>query len=341
MKNLALLCTVLLSLFSGLIFAQKTHTVGPKETFYSIGRDYQVHPRELAEYNKMDLAKGLTIGQVIKIPAVKKMKPVETASLTTTPASTPIYHTVKKQENLFQVRMQYNKVPMDSLKKWNNLSSENVKEGTRLIVGYTTSVVNQVDKNTTVTETPKVIEAPAIAEIPVVEKKEEMQPVINASSKKTADSITLKNNEEKLAVFDSLGNPIGSTTLEELQKKKSADSLTINNSAPVPVEDLKLEGFFKSMFNTEKATHQETGIAACFKSTSGWDDGRYYCLHNSAPVGSIVKITNNDNQKSAYAKVLDGIPDLDANKNISVRISKAMAEKLGMTAENAEVSIRY
>ena len=51
--------------------AQKviTHTVGPKESLSSIGRLYNINGRELANYNKIDYNKGLTIGQVLKIPA--------------------------------------------------------------------------------------------------------------------------------------------------------------------------------------------------------------------------------------------------------------------------------
>jgi len=39
----------------------------------------------------------------------------------------------------------------------------------------------------------------------------------------------------------------------------------------------------------------ESGEAATFKSTSGWQDGKYYCLHNGSTPGTIIKITNNTN----------------------------------------------
>ena len=59
------------------LFAQKSHKVEPKESLYSIGRKYKVHPRELAEYNNISLSDGVKIGQVIKIPSKKKMEPLE------------------------------------------------------------------------------------------------------------------------------------------------------------------------------------------------------------------------------------------------------------------------
>ena len=57
-------------------WSQKTHTVAPKETLFSIGRQYNVHPRELAEYNKIAFETGLTIGQVLKIPSKTTMAPL-------------------------------------------------------------------------------------------------------------------------------------------------------------------------------------------------------------------------------------------------------------------------
>jgi hypothetical protein len=47
------------------------HKVTPKENFYSVGRLYNVHPKELAAYNSLDMAKGLNLGQLILIPLTK------------------------------------------------------------------------------------------------------------------------------------------------------------------------------------------------------------------------------------------------------------------------------
>ena len=45
-----------------------THTVSPKENFYSIGRIYSISPKDIAAFNSVDMAKGLSIGQSIMIP---------------------------------------------------------------------------------------------------------------------------------------------------------------------------------------------------------------------------------------------------------------------------------
>ena len=44
------------------------HTVSPKENFYSIGRLYSISPKDIAAFNSVDMANGLSIGQTLMIP---------------------------------------------------------------------------------------------------------------------------------------------------------------------------------------------------------------------------------------------------------------------------------
>jgi len=85
----------------------------------------------------------------------------------------------------------------------------------------------------------------------------------------------------------------------------------------------------------------ETGEAAVFKSSSGWEDGKYYCLHNTSSPGTIVKITNTSTGKTIYAKVLDIIPDIKQNTGLVVRVSNAAAEELGAGDTKFGCSLSY
>lgn len=44
------------------------HKVAPKESYFALGRLYNVHPKHIASYNKLDINKGLQIEQKIRIP---------------------------------------------------------------------------------------------------------------------------------------------------------------------------------------------------------------------------------------------------------------------------------
>lgn len=322
----------LLLLLPVLGLAQKTHTVAPKETLYSIGRLYNVHPRELAAYNNLTIETGLTIGQVIKIPSKTTMAPLppappaeKTTAVQTekekpvaekkvparektvpAPVATlqPVYHTVQKKENLYQISRLYNKVPVDNIKKWNHLSSDALSEGMKLIVGYTSPENgNQTASN------------PPAEEKTIPVKEEKKEPV----TEKKAEPVTTKTDPPK-----------ETREPEVKQAVKPADKTVTGN--------------FKAIYEAQvknKAASEEEGSAGVFKSTSGWNDGKFYCLHNSAQPGTIIKVTNKANGKFIYAKVLDIIPDLKQNAGLVIRISNAAGEELGVGESNFDCILNY
>src|SRR5688572_28925325 len=111
------------------------HKVEPKENFYSLGRLYNVPPKEIAIYNNLDFAQGLNLGQNIKIP-ITQNNFLQQETSNNDEVLIPVYHIVEAKEGLYRVRTKYNKVSPDLIKKWNNLSSDAVGNGTKLIVGY-------------------------------------------------------------------------------------------------------------------------------------------------------------------------------------------------------------
>jgi LysM repeat protein len=302
------------------IFAQKTHKVGPKETFYSIGRIYDVHPKELAAYNDLPFELGLKLDQVIKIPAKKTMqplassnaeKPIVKASVVEATASntgTPIYHKVQKKETLYHVATLYAPATMDNIRKWNNLTTDGLNEGMSLIVGYQkSSGSNSTNKTSTTTAQPK--------------------------------TTVVKNQDNDVA-------EVKPAPVEVKQTKAVVNNQGTDENRNDAVSKSGVRNFnggkFRDLYNEANVRNTpETGLAASFKSTSGWEDGRYYCLHNSAAAGSIIKITNLSNQKVVYAKVLDVIPDLSQNNGLVLRLSNSACDELAVSADRFDVSIQY
>src|SRR5437870_5660329 len=74
-----------------------THTVTPKENYYSVGRLYNVPPKELAPYNSLQFEKGLSLGQSIKIPLTQNNF-VQTEEAAANEALIPVYHVVQAKE---------------------------------------------------------------------------------------------------------------------------------------------------------------------------------------------------------------------------------------------------
>ncbi len=292
MKRLIIFILVSLPLC---LLAQKSHTVAAKESWYSIGRLYNVHPRDLATYNNLSLEQGLTIGQVIKIPAAGNAAPMPDVPAPTNAqqqvAIAPLYHTVAPKEGLYSISKKYN-VSVADIKRWNNLSGDALTIGMRLQVSNGTATSNPVVQSQPVEKDP----VPAVV-------KAEPKPVTPVTQPAAKQAVVERSN--------------------------------INFNG----------GIFKAAYNQQvgnKNTITDKGVAGVFKSTSGWDDGKYYCLHNSAPAGSYVKVTNAANNRSVYAKVLDLIPDLKQNEGIIIRISNAAATELGINGTaNFDCILQY
>jgi LysM repeat protein len=288
----------------------KTHTVGPKESLSSIGRLYNVNGRELANYNKIDYEKGLSIGQVLKIPvkntdvAAEVIVPVKTEipkpQVTAAKKTTPVYHTVEKKQTLYAISKLYN-ISVADIKQWNNLTADGLSEGAKIIVGHSGEMQTRTAPVTTAVEKPEII-------------KEETPKII-------------KTEEPKI---------IPEAAVKEIKKE-----------TPPPVTKPAAQAgssYFKNDFESQATGRRlitENGTGGVFKSNSGWDDGKYYCLHNIAAPGTIIKITNNSTGKTVYAKVLDLIPDIKQNSGLVIRLSNAGADALGINSDKIECTLNY
>jgi hypothetical protein len=114
-------------------------------------------------------------------------------------------------------------------------------------------------------------------------------------------------------------------------------------AAPVALVSLPAPHFNGGKFKTDFAEGGKsvTGQAGIFKSSSGWQDGKYYALINNVSVGTIVKITDQATGKSVYAKVLGQLPDMKESAGLTVRLSNAAAAELGEGEGRFNVGVSY
>ena len=286
------------------------HSAAAKENFYSIGRLYNISPKDIAPFNKLSLENGLSIGQIIKVP-LKAVNFTQTNNVAVDEVAVPVYHRVEANETISEVSNRFGKVTGASLKKWNNLNSDDINQGQNLIIGYL-----KVKKDLSAfAQLGTKMSKEDIAQVPVKEK--------------------VAKPKEFIAVQENNKPQVKEEIVVVKKVEPIVEKMAVNNvaSEKLPVIRNDKEGFFKSSFNnTGKG---ETGMAGIFKSTSGWEDGKFYCLHNLAEQNSIIKITNPTNGKFVYAKVLDVMPDLKQNNELSVRISSAAADALGADSNSS------
>ncbi len=94
--------------------------------------------------------------------------------------------------------------------------------------------------------------------------------------------------------------------------------------------------------NTGKTLMQvtETGVATWIRDGQVNPD-KYYALHRSAPIGTIVKVTNRMNNQFVYVKVVGALPDTGDNENIVIKVSQAVSSKLNALDPLFQVEMNY
>ncbi len=320
-----------------------THKVAAKENYYSIGRIYNISPKEIAPFNNLQLESGLSIGQVIKVP-LTNINFFQGGTAGADEVFVPVHHIVKNKEGLNQVVLHHIDLPLETLKQWNNIKGDAVKKGTRLIVGYlkVKKADSYLAKNGVGTIAGSNVVAAAKTDDKNPAKKD------NSNKKITAEEAGPPSINPE--IFPTAKNPDTKKTEVVKPKKEAANTVKEDKKETVepkmtgnPEKDLK-GGTFKTLFqsqNTNTDAIEVEAVAGVFKSTSGWKDGKYYCLYSSAPPGTIIKVTLIENGKFIYAKVLDAIPDIKQNNNLQIIISNAAAGVLGVSVTNFNCTLSY
>lgn len=169
------------------------HKVVSKESFFAIGRMYNINAKFLATYNKLDINKGLKIDQKLRIPLT------DSNFVQQGNKGTPIFYKVGDKEGLMTVSQNNNNVLLSNLRWWNNLTSDELKAEKKLIVGFIQSLVMP---SVTIAGQPVKEESIFHTEEKIEENepiKEEKKPIVKEEVKKT-DTLIKKEEVKTLSI---------------------------------------------------------------------------------------------------------------------------------------------
>jgi LysM repeat protein len=280
------------------------HKVAPKENFYSIGRLYHISPKEIEAFNGLDMNKGLVVGQSLKIPLNANNFSQASAK------GEPVYYVVGSKEGLYKVSQKNNNVLMASLRKWNKLSNDNISAGQKLVVGY----LSASEANNAVAQT----------QPPEVKQEEIKKPVEDKKDPVVVKQETASANKEE--------------TQKRPEPEKKSEPIVSKpvNSQVTNVSMIDVNGgYFKAQFDLQVKSQplkaDQTASAGIFKTSSGWQDAKYYALMDNVEPGTIVRVINPTNNKAIYAKVLGEMSGIHQNQGYDVRISNAAASALNIS----------
>lgn len=299
------------------------HKVAAKEGLFPLGRMYNVHPRHIANFNGIDFNKGLVIGQLINIPLTDTNFSQEVYE------GVPVYYQTSEIEKLYYISPKFNKVQLINLRAWNQLTSNEVPAGKKLIIGFliTKEMQDKVVKIPVETLEP----TESVSDVKKQETSEKKQPLPEVK-KDTPVEESVSNVKKAEEQKKQMEPEIKKETPPEVKEEKKTEPVVVKQQEVINNDGT---GYFKNNFyqqvKTLPITKDQTVTSSIFKTTSGWQDGKYYLLINGVEPGTIVKITNPSNSKTVYAKVLYSMDKIRENQGVDIRISDAAASTLAVS----------
>ncbi len=326
-----------------------SYIVPGSQPLEGVAEQFNVPLAVLAKYNTMNQDVHLRKGEELRIPLSRE----NFIQRNIVGKYQPVFHQVKTGDNLSRISQRYNKLNIDTLKRWNLVMEEVVPDGKFLVVGF----INN-NQSLNVTAAYQSIAYDSLPNPNVFDAAKFGPKVLKGEYKPT--KIPLPEPPAALPVLAQAG---GTTegSLSNGASKNMNPGATLNNPvfnrkpalvAPTLVQtegDFSYrprsndEGYFAHTYNQrikDRAYQYLTGDASIFKTINGWNDRKFYVLINEIIPGTIVRVTA-PNKKSICAKVLGPLPETKGAAGLLIRLSNAAASALGMDEQRFLVSITY
>jgi LysM repeat protein len=299
------------------------------ESLQNISNVFGLSVSKLSAYNNTNINPNAVLakGTEVKIPFTKD-------NLLQNPSenSGTVVHVIKKGENLYRLSQLYNKVPIASLRQWNGMKNDIVKEGQQIIVGY---MVNAKP-------------------MPASDRKAIAKKITDTVRKEPAlETRALVDDNKKIPDVTKTVVKDLSIVAEPAPGLKSGKATEEKNSIPGPQKSEEAsgqyvpkegdEGFFATIYpdhSKEQAQQFHTGDAAIFKTISGWTDRKYYVLMNDIAPKTVIRITG-PTHKSICAMVLGPLQETKGAAGLLLRLSNSAAFALGVSDPKFTVTVTY
>jgi len=311
------------------------HSIDEKETLYAISRRYGVPITAIIESNPTADG-GLAVGQLLKVPYIPKAKPTQTVA-------GDRKHKVSAGETLFSISKMY-EVSVDEIKSWNNLNDNSLSMGQELVV----------KKKSNLATTPQVSATKSLKGVHTVVSGETLYSIArqyNVTVPQLKEWNSLESSEVKIGQTLFLAQPMYGTTTTTATTIKPEEKVIETKPAEIkevtavvrPVAKPQPQMPETTIRISEKVTGsdeiKEGGLAELIEGTDG--NRKYLALHRTAKVGTILKVRNELNNREVFVRVAGDLPNIGANNNVIIKISKSAYDRLGAIDVKFRVEVTY
>lgn len=117
------------------------------------------------------------------------------------------------------------------------------------------------------------------------------------------------------------------TTTETDKKPEAAPEKVVKPAETAPVKPVSGKQI------------KENGLAEIIDT--GESSNKFLALHRTAPVGTLVQVTNEFNNESIWVKVIGRIPDTSVNEEVLIKLSSRAFEKISPNTRRFRAQISY
>jgi LysM repeat protein len=340
---------------NGKVFVK--HRVEEKETLYAISKRYRTTVDAILQYNP-SAGSGLEVGQILKVPYVPKVTKSQASS------GGGIIHVVAEKETLFSIARAYG-VSIDEIKQWNNLSGNALSLGQELVIKKkgnpavtqqaTTTVGNKTESKNTNTKSTHTVAA-----------KETMYSIArqyNITVQQLRDWNNIQGNDISIGQVLNVSSPEQTvTSVRQNPNTTTTNSVTTTETKPADrvvtqevkeVKEVKMpeQQPVKETLKPKESTItisegvrgsdeiMESGLAELIEGTDG--NRKYLALHRTAPIGTILKVKNEMNNREVFVRVMGKLPDTAMTDKLIIKVSKSAYDRLGAIDQRFRVQVTY
>lgn len=315
------------------------HKVDEKETLYAISKRYGTTVEDIVKYNPQSQS-GLEIGLILKVPYVAP-------KINIVPKGATI-HTVGEKETLYSISRKYD-VTIDELKQWNNLTDEAISIGQELVIKKKNAAKStQPYSNENLTMRSK-------SGVHTVAAKETLFSIArqyNITMAQLREWNNLQGNELKIGQVLMVVEPEHKGALENVSSKPQETSVTVSKDVDVPsrekekpkesplpvkTEETQTITISESVKGSDEIL--ESGLAELIEGTEG--NRKYLALHRTAPIGTILKVRNEMNNREVFVRVMGKLPDTAMTDKLIIKVSKSAYDRLGAIDPRFRVQVTY
>lgn len=319
------------------------HRVEEKETVFAISRRYRTTVDAILQHNAA-AKNGLEIGQILRVP-------YSLPTTATVSNADAIVHKVQPRETLYSIARQY-QVSTEDIKRWNNLGDNTLSIGQDLVVGKRTGSVVQPTQPQPV----RVIAAKGVHEVQPGQTLFSIARQYDVSVDQIREWNSLSGNDLKVGQTLYVARPDQRTqevtarteapvVRQEVQAPKNEPVATpppVTTPPPAVVtapstqstESIRISESLKSGDEIV-----EKGLAELIEGTEG--NRKYLALHRTAPIGTILKIRNEMNNREVFVRVMGKLPDTAMTDKLIIRVSRSAYDRLGAIDPRFRVEVTY